>query len=150
MQRKNNFLKRSKRGLALIMAIMVIIIISTILALALMMNSQTSKSTADLYLYEQSRLLARSAAEYAVFKIGVDNNDTNRCSYTGEVFTENTIYNIAINVNYIYDDTTSACGAIDLTQDTPFGAALIDVSVEVPKNVVGESIRVFNRKLIEI
>lgn len=150
MQRKNNLLKSAKRGMALIMAIVVIVVVSTLLSLALMMNSQTSKSTADLYLYEQSRLLARSAAEYAIFKIGTDNNSTNRCNYTGETFVENTIYNITISVDYIYDDTTSTCGAVDLTQDTRFGAALIDISVEVPKSVTGEPIKVFTRKLIEI
>jgi len=152
MQRKNNFLKSSKSGMAMIMAIAVIVIISTILALALSLSTQTSKSTVNIYLYEQSNLLARSALEYAKLKVGLENNSTNRCGYTGEgPFTEAGFYNISINVDYIYNSATATCGTVDLTQDTDFGAALIDVVIEVnDPSVTSEPIRIFKRKLVEI
>jgi len=138
--------------MAMIMALAVIVIISTILALALSLTTQTSKSTVNLYLYEQSNLLARSAIEYAKLKIGLENNSTNRCNYTGEAtFQEAGIYNISIDVNYIYNNAISTCGVIDLSQDANFGAALIDVTVEVnDPSVTSEPIRIFRRKLIEI
>jgi Tfp pilus assembly protein PilX len=153
MQRKNSILKASRDGMAMIMAIAVIVVIATILALSLMLSAQTTKSTADTYLYEQSNLLARSAFEYAKLRIGLLNSPVARCNYTNENFVENNIYNIAININYIYNnalDPAPQCAQIDLVQNDNFGAALVEVTVTVnDPTVTTENIRVFQRKLIE-
>ena len=82
MQRKNNLLKSSRSGIAMIMAIAVMVIISTILALSLSLTSQTTKNTTCIYLYEQSNLLAISDLEYAKLIIGTESNATDRCNYT--------------------------------------------------------------------
>lgn len=136
--------------MAMIMAIAVIIIISTILALALSLTSKTSKGTVNIYAHEQANLFARSALEYAKLQIGFQNSSLNRCQYTGEAFTESGIYNITISVDYIYNNTVSNCGKFTLLQAQDFGAAVVDVIVEVPQSVLGEPIRVFKRKLIEL
>jgi hypothetical protein len=135
----------------MIMAIAVIVVVATLLALALSLTTLTTKSSIDLYLYEQSNLLARSAGEYAKLKIGMLNTPANRCGYIGENFVENTYYNITINVTYIYNTAVSACGTIDLTQTDDFGAARIDVTVEVnDPTITSEPIRIFKRKLVEL
>jgi len=154
MQRKNNLLKhssrtKSRKGMAMIMAIMVIVIMTSIMALSLSMTAQTSKRTTDLYLYEQTQLLAKSAVEYALLKIG----QSAPCSYVGESFTQDSIYSIDINVEYIYDSSTScdANGAtLYATVTTPeqSGSALIDITVSVNDITVStEPIRYFRRTI---
>jgi type II secretory pathway pseudopilin PulG len=151
MQRKSHILKTKRSGMAIIMAIAVIVIVATLLALAMSLTTLTTKSSVDLYVYEQANLLARSAGEYARLRIGTDNNATNRCTYTGENFIENTLYNININVSYIYSTGISNCGMIDLTQTDDFGAAQIDITVEVNNPAIAsEPIRIFKRKLVEL
>jgi Tfp pilus assembly protein PilV len=151
MQRKSHILKTKRSGMAMIMAIAVIVIVATLLALSLSLTTQTTKNSVDLYVYEQANLLARSAGEYAKLRIGTDNNATDRCKYTDENFTENSFYNINIDVSYIYNTGISNCGMIDLTQTDDFGAAQIDITVEVNNpTVTSEPIRIFKRKLVEL
>ncbi len=147
MQRKNNILRSARNGIAMIMAIAVIVIISSILALSLSLTTQTTKNTADIYLYEQANLLARSAGEYARLKIGL----VAPCAYIGETFTENNLYIITIVPSYIYNNGFSACGVTTLTQNEDFGAVWLDITVEVTDpTVVSEPIRIFKRKLVEL
>ena len=137
--------------MAMIMAIAVIVVVATLLALALSLSTLTSKSSVDLYVYEQANLLARSAGEYAKLKIGTDNNATSRCNYTGESFVENTFYNININVSYVYNNDISTCGTATLTQTDDFGVARLDITVDVnDTTITSEPIRIFKRKLIEL
>jgi type II secretory pathway pseudopilin PulG len=134
------------------MAITVIVIIATIMALALALTSQTTKRTKDLYLYEQSVLMSRSAAEYALLKISLlppcsalDTNATN--------FTQDGIYNISIKVRYIYDSNASCIahgGTLYTTVDTPEqnGSVLLDVTVDInDTSVATEPIRYFRRTI---
>lgn len=141
--------------MAMIMAIIVIVVISTILALALSFSAQTSKSTVDLYVYEQANILARSAGEYARLRIGQEPF----CGYTGENFTEDIYYNITIDVNYAYDESiispASCANSYTSTSQSAnggrFGAALVDITVEVnDASITSEPIRIFRRKLVEL
>ena len=160
MQRKNSFLRYSpyklRSGMVMIMAIIVIVVISTIMALSLSMTVLTSKRTQDLYLYEQSVLLTKSATEYALLLIA--NNVPCRDFNTSTLnFTQDDIYNVAINIQYIYDSNascvdigTSKGGTLFATVSTPEqnGSALIDVSVSVlDANISTEPIRYFRRTI---
>ncbi len=146
MQRKNNLLKTSRSGIAMIMAIIAIVIISTLMALALAMTSQTTKRTTDLYLYEQANLLAKSATEYALLKIAEDG----ACSHSNDLnFVQDSIYDINISIQYIYTAGTP-CAAMYTTVTTPEqnGSILIDVAVSVNDQTVStEPIRYFKRTL---
>lgn len=151
MQRKSNILKSYRNAMAMIMAIIAIVIISTILALALSLSSATSKHSIDLYIYEKANLLARSAGEYARLRVGQEPF----CGYSGESFTEDSYYNITIAVKYAYDTSISACSTAlthtATSQDTRFGAALIDITVSVnDTNITSEPIKIFRRKLVEL
>jgi hypothetical protein len=155
MQRKNNLLKSSKNGIAMIMAISTIVIISTIMALSLMMSTKTTKSFNDLYLYEQSQLLAKSATEYALLKIA----QNPPCSNLDENFIQDSIYDINISILYIYykdfnENPQDICdtngGVLYTTVSTPEqnGSALIDVHVGVTDSTVsGDNIVYFRRTL---
>jgi hypothetical protein len=153
MQRKNNFLGHSqhkmKNAMALIMAIGVIVVIGTIMALSLSLTSQTTKRTNDLYLYEQAVLLSKSATEYALLKIAQDG----ACSHTNDlVFTQDSFYDINISLLYIYEGTTNPCSASQTftTVQTPEqnGSILIDVAVKISDpSIVTEPIRYSKRTL---
>ena len=145
MQRKNYFLKlHNKNGMAMIMAISVIVVMSTIMALSLSMTAQTTKKTTDLYLYEQSQLLSKSATEYALLQIA----RAQPCSYTNDNFTHNSIYDINISVKYIYSDDFS-CSNSYTTVQTPEqnGSALIDVTISTKNSVSLQPIHFFRRTM---
>jgi len=149
MQRKNNILKTSRNGIAMIMAISVIVVIATIMALGLALTAQTSKQTTNLYLYEQSVLLSKSATEYTLLLIA----QNPPCSDINTSFVQDSIYTIDIGVSYIYN-TNADCltngGTLFTTVTTPSqdGSALIDVTVSVTdSSVTSEPIRYFRRTI---
>ncbi len=149
MQRKNNILKTSRNGIAMIMAISVIVVVATIMALSLALTAQTSKQTTNLYLYEQSVLLSKSATEYTLLLIA----QNPPCSDINTSFVQDSIYTIDIGVSYIYN-TNADCltngGTLFTTVTTPSqdGSALIDVTVSVTdSSVTSEPIRYFRRTI---
>ena len=94
MQRKNNILISARSGIAMIMAISVIVIVATIMALSLALTSQTSKKSSDLYLYEQSVLLSKSATEYALLRIAQDGP----CTHINDLnFNQDKFYDIKLS-----------------------------------------------------
>jgi len=149
MQRKNNILISARSGIAMIMAISVIVIVATIMALSLALTSQTSKKSSDLYLYEQSVLLSKSATEYALLRIAQDGP----CTHINDLnFNQDKFYDINISLLYIYDNTTNPCTATQTyaTVTTPEqnGSVLMDVTVSVTDpTVVSEPIRYFRRTI---
>ena len=149
MQRKNNLLISARSGMAMIMAITVIVIMATIMALSIALTTKTTKKTVDMYLYEQSVLLSKSATEYALLQIA----QSNPCTYAGETFTQDTLYTIDIAVQYVYDAAGVCANPLLLytTVNTPEqnGSAIMDVTVSVTpdKNVASEPIRYFRRTI---
>lgn len=158
MQRKNYILKtdsRQKRagfakkrsGFAMITAIIVVLIISTIMALSLALTAETSKRTADLYLYEQTVLHAKSAAELALLNIAQGGPCTTITPYTIDSF-----YDINVSLRYVYKGFS--CGGTNdffttLATDEQNGSVLMDVTVSVraDQNLSTEPIRYFRRTI---
>ncbi|NOR57290.1 MAG: hypothetical protein GQ474_02080 [Sulfurimonas sp.] len=154
MQRKNSFLKRSKNsyrnGIAMIMAISVIVILATIMALSLSLTTQTSKRTTDLYLYEQAVLLSQSASEYAMLQLS---QAATPCSLSPITFTYNTIYTVDIDMRYVASTTGSNCSAnipagkayTTVSDQESDGTVLMDITVTT--NAGTEPIRYFRRSI---
>ena len=142
---------RSKNAIAMIMAIAVIVIISTIMALSMSMTMVTTKRNIDMYLYEQAEILADSAREYAMYKIGnapcVNNNYT--------IAGQDTFYNIDITVSYVTANPTT-CAGPNFTNiaDTnlQINTAIIDVTVSIDKSQTktSEDIRFYKRYIENI
>lgn len=138
--------KTSRNAIAMIMAISVIVIVATILTLSLMLTTQTTKKTTDIYLYERAVLLSKSATEYALLRISQDGpcNHTNDLNFPQE----NLLYDINITLKYIYT-TPSPCTTAQTytTVTTPEqnGSVLMDVTVTT--NAGSEPIRYFRRTL---
>jgi len=154
MQRKNSILNSSRSAFAMIMAMMVIVVIGTLMALSISMTTQTTKRTTDIYIQEQAMILAKSAAEYALFRISEENNVTYPCKYSGSNFVQDSIYDINISVRYIYTSYPSTCSsdvkyAALQSTDEQNGSVLLDVTVSVPlsQNISSEPIRYFKRTI---
>ena len=161
MQRKNSILKSARSGMAMIMAITIIVVMATIMALGLALTSQTTKKTIDLYLYEQSILLSKSATEYALLRIA----QSPPCTYTGEnIPNQDGIYTIDIAVQYIYYDDPATGGTNEaqvlctanggtlysaVTTPEQDGSVIMDVTVSVlpAANAASEPIRYFRRTI---
>lgn len=148
MQRKNYILKinprKSRNGFAMIMAVMVILIIATIMALSLALTTETSKRTTDLYLYEQAVLYSKSAAELALLDIA-QNGCQNSYSTTFDG-----IYDANVTMSYVYTGTVGTCTDY-LTIVTPEqnGSVLMDITVSVraDANITAEPIHYFRRTI---
>ena len=149
MQRKNSILKSSRNGIAMIMAIMVIVTMATIMALSMALMSKTSKETTNSYLYEQSILLSKSATEYALLRIAEDGP----CSHQNDLtFTQDAFYDIDISLRYVYTAPFPAgCTApatILVTTPEQNGSVIMDVTVSVTDTtVISEPIRYFRRTI---
>ena len=153
MQRKNSFLRQSKKsfrnGIAIIMAISVIVILATIMALSLSLTTQTSKRTTDLYLYEQAVLLSQSASEYAMLQLS---QAANPCSLSPITFTYNTIYTVDIDMRYVASTSLSNCGPIPagkayttVSEQESDGTVLMDITITTTAGT--EDIRYFRRSI---
>jgi len=144
--------KFHKNGIAMIMAIAVIVVVGTIMALSLNMTAKTTKRNLDIYLYEQIEMLSDSAREYAMYKI---ENNTTLCAYNNfSVLGQDTLYDINIDIRYV---TSAGCpGAYpndftaDLDPDLLNDVAVLDITVLVDKTTsqMPEDIR-FHKRYIE-
>lgn len=141
MQRKNNILKRS--GFAMIMAIAVIVILGTIMALSLALTTETTKRTVDIYLYEQVALHAKSAAELALLEIA-----KNGCQNSYNT-TLDTFYDVNVAMRYVYETSIVGCtDYFNITTPEQSGSVLMDVTVSVNDATIStEPIRYFRRTI---
>jgi len=142
---------KSKNAIAMIMAIAVIVIIGTIMALSISMTALTTKRNLDMYLSEQIEILADSAREYAMYKIG-----NTPCVVSNFPITrQDDFYNINIDILYV---TAAGCTdpTLNFTSDTDANlqraTAVIDVTISIDKNQTktSENIRFYKRYIENI
>jgi hypothetical protein len=139
MQRKNHILRRS--GFAMIMAIMLLVIISTIMAVSISMSTTTTAKTTNEYLHEQAMLLTSSATEYAVLAIsGHDRIGHNNCiNSINAVYPSalNPMFDVNITMQYVgfggigvnVDDCIDYPGLGSIATSETNGTVLMDVTV---------------------
>lgn len=159
MQRQNSILRantyQKKGGFAMIMAIAVVLVVSTIMALSLALTTETTKRTVDLYLYEQAELVAKSAVELTMLEIAQRDPTTN-CLDTSSTPHQpflntdiDTVFDVNVTVQYVFTNTVGACDMYidDINTSEQNGSALIDVVVGTDANVTTEPIRFFRRTM---
>lgn len=153
MQRKNSILKR--RGMAMIMAIVMILVMGGIMAISMSMTSETSRRTSDVYLHEQAAVLARSATEYALLAVsGHDHAALNNCINQIDMLypdTANPIFDVNITLRYIgFNAYGAGCNQYIPTIQTADsnGTILMDITVQSdPSLHLDEPITYFRRTL---
>ena len=146
---------RQSRGFALITAIIVMLVVSSIISFTLMQTAQSVKKTADIYLYEQAELHTKSIIEYALFVIARD-GCTNNLN-----FTLDTIYDVNVDMRYIYTGLTTNVAGTNCAEyigaasptgyivtDEQDGSVLMDISIAVTPAFTGsDTIRYFRRTI---
>ncbi|MDD2652470.1 MAG: hypothetical protein PHX44_05425 [Sulfurimonas sp.] len=147
MQRKNSILRtnphKKRSGFAMITAIIVIVIISTIMALSLSLTTETTKRTVDLYLYEQAALHAKSGAELALLSIA-QNGCPNTFNTTLDTFDVN------VTMQYIFTSDVGGCTEYinNIQTQEQNGSVLMDVTVSLNDTSLStEPIRYFRRTI---
>lgn len=142
--------KRS--AFAMIIAIIVIIVISTFMALSLSLTSQGGKRMTDVYLYEQMVLHSHSAAEETLLNIantGFGGGCVNSFNKTYDTF-----YDANVTVRYIFANAGANVGGCsnyinNISTPEQNGSVLMDITVSVrsDQNVSTEPMRYFRRTI---
>ena len=97
-----------KKGFSLILAIIFSLLVASIGALSMAISSSSAKTSVNLFIHEQAKLLADGAAEYAIMKVQqnnfattcVDEIEINYPNDTSPTFKAN------ISITYIGDGET--------------------------------------------
>ena len=147
-------MKMQRNGMALFAAIAFLVIIATLGALSLRLITQTTKTTVDAYLYEQSAIYAKSAAELALLEIAKNGACTTDFSAVQTAIDPlpSPVYIVTITPRYIYKGLTCGGGndylSTPITTDEQNGSVVLDISVEVNStSVTTEPIRYFRRTI---
>jgi Tfp pilus assembly protein PilV len=142
-QYKKTLFAKKHSGFAMIMALIVIVIVSTIMAISLSLTTETTKRTVDLYIYEQTALHAKSAAELTMLQIA-QNGCINSYNTTLDNF-----YDVNVTMRYIYNATVGTCtDYFNITTPEQNGSVLMDITVSVnDSNISSEPIRYFRRTI---
>lgn len=97
-----------KKGFSLILAIIFILLVASIGALSMAISSSSAKTSVNLFIHEQAKLLADGAAEYAIMKVQ-QNDFTATCvdeiviNYPNE---DSPTFRANISITYIGDGGT--------------------------------------------
>lgn len=97
-----------KKGFSLILAIIFILLVASIGALSMAISSSSAKTSVNLFIHEQAKLLADGAAEYAIMKVQ-QNDFTTTCvdeieiNYPNE---DSPTFKANISITYIGDGGT--------------------------------------------
>ena len=122
-----------KKGFSLILAIIFILLVASIGALSMAISSSSAKTSINLFIHEQAKLLADGAAEYAIMKVQ-QNNFANTCVDEIEINYPNNqspTFKANISITYIGDqDTIKHCAhKIDSGEKTGLQSIIISGQV---------------------
>lgn len=152
MQRKNYILKR--RGMAMIMAIFLLVVLGTLMGLSLSLTGTTTSRTNDNYLNEQALLLTSSATEYAILALSGHDAVANGCinSINAQYPSSGAaaMFDINITMQYVGYSTISGCSYYipHIDDSETNGTILMDVVVTSNTNLgLDEPIRYHRRTL---
>jgi len=134
----------------LLLAIAIMVLVGTLMNLMLSFTTLTVKQTGDIYLKEQTELMARSATEYAILKISGNNWADKECINKIDELSGYKNFNINITMHYFGKDLPSNCNMLDNNLYTKESNAtvLIDVIVHKTDPITFETIR-FHKRIIQ-
>lgn len=121
-----------KKGFSLILAIIFILLVASIGALSMAISSSSAKTSVNLFIHEQAKLLADGAAEYAIMKVQ-QNDFTATCVDEIEIKYPNEdspTFKANISITYIGDkDTIEKCANKIVSEKTGLQAIIISGQV---------------------
>nr|WP_321435053.1 hypothetical protein [uncultured Campylobacter sp.] len=97
-----------KKGFSLILAIIFILLVASIGALSMAISSSSAKTSVNLFIHEQAKLLADGAAEYAIMKVQQNDFSANCVDEIEIKYPNNTspTFKANISITYIGDKET--------------------------------------------
>ncbi|HRF57969.1 MAG TPA: hypothetical protein PLV58_11290 [Campylobacterales bacterium] len=119
-----------RNGLALITAIMLMVIISTVGVMILSIASTSSKKATDDYLHIQAEALSRSATEFAVMRVQGFDRGGGGCLEKLNI--DASPFDINITINYLFKNKPSNCNFVydnNVSDDDLNGTIILDVTV---------------------
>ena len=121
-----------KKGFSLILAIIFILLVASIGALSMSISSSSAKTSVNLFIHEQAKLLADGAAEYAIMKVQ-QNNFATTCVDEIEIKYPNEdspTFKANISITYIGDkDTIEKCANKIVSDKTGLQSIIISGQV---------------------
>lgn len=123
-----------KKGFSLILAIIFILLVASIGALSMAISSSSAKTSVNLFIHEQAKLLADGAAEYAIMKVQ-QNDFTATCVDEIEINypndkDKNPTFTANISITYIGDkDTIKHCANKIVSEKTGLQSIIISGQV---------------------
>ena len=121
-----------KKGFSLILAIIFILLVASIGALSMAISSSSAKTSVNLFIHEQAKLLADGAAEYAIMKVQ-QNDFTATCVDEIEIKYPNEdspTFKANISITYIGDkDTIEKCANKIVSEKTGLQSIIISGQV---------------------
>ena len=121
-----------KKGFSLILAIIFILLVASIGALSMSISSSSAKTSVNLFIHEQAKLLADGAAEYAIMKVQQKNFadtcvDEIEIKYPNE---DSPTFKANISITYIGDiNTTINCANKIVSDKTGLQSIIISGQV---------------------
>lgn len=161
MQRQVRILKHSsRRGFALITAVFLMILLSTMLLKMLSFSSSDAQQVVNDYLLEQAQLAAYGATEFAMLRISTEDH-TAGCTQAISMDYPSTgtkLFDVGITIQYVWngvgpggtncDNTLVTGNTVSVTTAEQDGSAYIDVVVASdPALGLDEPIRFHRRTL---
>ena len=123
-----------KKGFSLILAIIFILLVASIGALSMAISSSSAKTSVNLFIHEQAKLLADGAAEYAIMKVQQNNFaatcvDEIEINYPNDK-DKNPTFRANISITYIGDkDTIKHCANKIVSEKTGLQSIIISGQV---------------------
>ncbi|MDL0089170.1 hypothetical protein [Campylobacter gastrosuis] len=139
-----------KRGFALIIAIVFVVLIASLGVLAMILSTTASKQSADMYVKDQVEIYAKSFTEYAVLRLLTHDFNT---GCLDEINGDSKTYaatKLKLNAKITYYGKIGNCTGISLTGDNKnpsSGTVMIDVFVTNDTNKEILPIRYHKRTL---
>lgn len=128
-----------KKGFSLILAIIFILLVASIGTLSMAISSSSAKTSVNLFIHEQAKLLADSASEYALMKVQQNDFETT-CVDEIEInypSADKPTFKAYISITYIGDkDTIKNCA--NKIESDKTGLQSIIISGQV-KSLIGRA-----------
>jgi len=140
-------MKNTRGGFSVVVAILVMVLISSILVLSLSLSSKSIKQTTDIYLKAQAEILARSATEYAVLAISGHDRSSGNCLENINL-SYNNMFDANMTIMYIGDNLQcNMMLANDIKTSESNVTVVIDTIVSVKNGIADEPIRIHRRTI---
>ena len=143
-----------RKGFGLITAIIILVVVSSLMAMMISLSSASVKNTTDIYLKEQAELLLRSASEYALLAISAHDNSVDciqQINIAYPVAPPEHTHEANITIRYLGNGLPALCSPIDNTLVTPESnlTIIMDtiVSVNQAYTQISEPIRLHRRTI---